>query len=459
MNSSIDYVRPAEPSPSRSSTLAGRLQAGVALNLLGTTFNQGSTLLVNIVVANLLGHEMFGHYTIILATVATIASLGQLSMGYTATKHVAEFRSVEHDRTSRILSLCGIVSCFAAMLAALGLASVADWLAAGVLGARELTPQLRMAAVAVFFTVLNGFLTGALAGLESYSAIARSGVASGTLYAAVCTALAWRFGLSGAVAGLAISAFLQSVVLSVAIRHEAARAGVRFTSHGLWRERAIVSRFALPASLTGLITLPAVWTGSALLARQPGGFEQLALFGAANSFRVMVLFVPNALNNVSMSLLNNQWRSSPGGFRRLFWMNALSTVFLAVGAAALIMIASPWLLRLFGPAFIEGRPVLAILLAAAAIEAIAIAAYQIVVSHGRLWASLWGISVPRDGSLVLLAAVLTPTLGAAGLATAHAVGWTLALLGTGLIVQRLGFNRVEPAVDRDPLRNRARTIQ
>ena len=78
------------------------MQAGVGFNLIGAAFNQGSTLVVNIVVANLLGREAFGQYTMVLATLATLATLGQLSMGYTATKHVAEFRSVQPARTSRI---------------------------------------------------------------------------------------------------------------------------------------------------------------------------------------------------------------------------------------------------------------------------------------------------------------------------------------------------------------------
>ncbi len=142
------------------------MQTGVGFNLVAAVFNQGSTFLVNVVVANLLGRERFGEYTMVLATVATLGTLGQLSMGYTATKHIAEFRSIDPERTSRILGLCAR-RFRSRHLAALVLASAAADRRADAQSPR---PHLRAApaAAAVFFTVLNGFLAGALAGLESY---------------------------------------------------------------------------------------------------------------------------------------------------------------------------------------------------------------------------------------------------------------------------------------------------
>jgi O-antigen/teichoic acid export membrane protein len=419
------------------------MQAGVGFNLLGTAFNQGSTLFVNIVVSNLLGREAFGHYTMVLATLSTVASLGQLSMGYTATKHLAEFRLVEPERASRILWLCGSVSVASALIAGLLLAVSAPWLANTVLETPELALTLRLAAAAACFTVLNGFSSGALAGLESYSALAKVGIVSGTLYAMLCTVLARTFGLSGAVAGVALSALVQSIMLGTVLGRAASRQGVAISVRGAWQERAVLTTFALPASLAGLISLPALWIASAVLARQPDGYHQLALFGAANSFRLMVLFVPQAINNVGMSLLNNQRRSSEEGYKRVFWMTVVWTAISAVGVAGVLFLAGGPLLRLFGPSF-TGRSVLGIMLAAGIVEAVAIAAYQIVVSRGRIWMSLFFVSVPRDCSLVLLAALLAPSLGAAGLAAAYTTSWVLALLVILALVWRLGVSGPPP---------------
>lgn len=420
------------------------MRAGVLLNLLGAAFNQGSTLVVNLVVANLLGRDAFGRYTMLLATLGTVATLAQLSMGYTATKHLAEFRAIDAPRASRILGLCALVALASALIAGLALAASAGWLARSVLGTPDLAPLLRITAAAVFCTVLTGFLSGALAGLESYSALARAGILSGTLYTALCVGLAHRFGLRGAVAGVTASALVQIGVLGAMLVRDARRQGLTMGFSGVWRERPILWSFALPASLNGLASLPAVWIASALLARQPGGYDQLALFGAANSFRTMVLFVPQAVNNVGMSLLNNQRRASAEGYRRVFWMNAALTLASAVAVAGALFLARVPLLGLFGPSFGAGSYALTILLGAAVVEAAAVAAYQIVVSRGRIWASLLCVSLPRDLSLVLLAAALTPALGAAGLATAYAAAWSIALAGILALVSRLGVGTSAP---------------
>jgi O-antigen/teichoic acid export membrane protein len=123
----------------------------------------------------------------------------------------------------------------------------------------------------------------------------------------------------------------------------------------------------------------------------------------------------------------------------VFWTNVLATGVSAIGVALLLLFVSPVVLRLFGPGFAEGQRVLAILLGAAVIEALAVAAYQVVVSHGRLWASFSFIALPRDVSLVVLAAILAPLLGAVGLATAHALAWTVALTATIALARRFGL--------------------
>lgn len=419
------------------SGVATRIQSGIFFNLLGAGFNQGSTLVVNLMVANLLGRETFGRYTMVVATVATVAAFGQLSMGYTATKHVAEFRSLSKERTSRVLGLCAAVSGISALLTAAVLGLSAEWLAVTILGEPALAAELRIAALSVLFLVLNGFAAGALAGLESYRELARAGAASGAVYLLVCITLTWQYGLRGAVSGVAISAAAQTLLLAILLKRESARQGVGLRFEGLWQERGLVTHFALPASLSGLVTLPAVWLSSAILARQPGGFQQLALFGAANSFRIMVLFVPQAVNNVGMSIMNNSRQSSSTEYRQAFWINAFMTTMAAVGVASIVFAAATPLLELFGPTFRDGRVALGILLGAAVIEALAIAVYQVVVAHSRIWGSLFAVSLPRDLTLVLLAALLSPGFGAAGLAAAHTVGWALALCGILFMVRHL----------------------
>jgi O-antigen/teichoic acid export membrane protein len=103
--------------------MRARLGKGVAWSLAGTVATNGGTFALNVIVANLLGRQVFGEYAMLQSTWLMIAAVAQLATGYTATKHVAEFRSSDPARTGRVLGVCTVVSAVAATLAPLSCSS------------------------------------------------------------------------------------------------------------------------------------------------------------------------------------------------------------------------------------------------------------------------------------------------------------------------------------------------
>jgi O-antigen/teichoic acid export membrane protein len=430
--------------PAQRPSVLTRLHTGVLFNLAGGIFAQGSTFALNLVSANLLGRFAFGEFTVVQGTLSTVGALAQVATGYTATKYVAEFRETDPERAGRILQLCGLVSTGTAVVAALALALGASWIAVRAYDTPELTLWLRLAAPGVLFIVMNGFRSGALAGLESYPALARTGVISGIVYILLGIIGTYAGGVTGAVVSVVVSAGVQWLLLGFSLRHELQRWNIPRRPAGMWRERSAILHFALPASLTGAVTLPAFWLASAFLVRQPGGLEQMALFGAANSFRLIVLFLPNAMNNVGTSLLNNQRTASGDDYRRVFWWNLGLTAAVVILGATVVIAIGPLLLRAFGKEFQGGYAVLRILMLAAVIESLAIWTYQVIQSHGRMWLTLFAVTLPRDCVILALAYGLTPAYGAAGLAAAHAGGWTLALATILFLTRRIGLTGLKP---------------
>jgi len=423
-------------------SLLTRLHTGVALNLIGSTFNQGSTFALNLITANLLGRLAFGEFTVVQTTLSTVGSLAQIATGYTATKYVAEFRERDPERAARILHLCGRLSTVTAVLATALLAAAAPFIAVKAYSAPQLTVWLRIAATGVLFIVMNGFRSGALAGLEDYRALARVGTVSGILYLVLGVAGTYFGAIAGALVGIVVSAAIQWVLLGNALRQALDRWKFPSGAVDAWKERATLLHFALPATLTSAVTLPAYWLASAFLVRQPGGLEQIAVFGAANSFRLIVIFLPNVMNSVGMSLLNNQRRTSTEGYRWIFWWNLTLTVaFVAAGAVAVVA-GGPWLLRAFGKDFDAGYPVLRVLMLTAVLESAATWIYQIIQSHGKMWLTLFGVTLPRDLLILALAYSLTPQFGASGLAAAYVGGWALALTTICVISARLGLQAI-----------------
>ena len=427
--------------PTRDSGLAPlrvRLAHGVAWNLIGAVFNQGSTFAANVVLANTLTVLVFGEYAMVQSTVAVLSVLGQLATGYTATKYVAEFRSVNPLRAGHLLGLLGVVSGCMGLVVSFGLFFCAQWLSA-LLEQPGLADALRIAAVALFFSVMNGFLMGALSGLEGYDALGRSCVIGGTLYF-VAAVLGARFGaLEGAMAGIAIAGAIQCVLFWRATLTVAARQGIEIRPGSLRRDADILVSFALPAALNGFLSVPAIWFGHAVLVRQEGGYQSMALFTAANNFRIIALFLPNIVNNVNMSLLNYQLGLQDSRrYRRVLWVNFGLTVTIATGAAAAATLLAPWLLDLFGEEFRAAYPVLVVLMLATIPESVSLALLQVIQSRARMWFTFIGVAAPSYATLAIAAWLLIPAQHALGLAWAYAAAAAVAVAANALMVRRIG---------------------
>jgi O-antigen/teichoic acid export membrane protein len=433
---------PTEPAAPAAS-LRSRFQTGVTFNLIGAILNQGSTFAFNIIAANLLGRQVFGEYAMVQSTVVAFASIAQFAVPYTTTKYVAEFRASDPERAGRILGMMAVLSFLIAGIVSVAFLAASPWIAGSVLRTPSLALALAIASALVLITSLNGFLMGALAGLESYPRLAGALTWSGICYLVICSALAWIGGLNGAIIGLALSGLVQCVLLAFAVRKESALLGINLRFDGLGRERQAILKFNLPAGLSGLTSGGALWLPSAFLIRQVQGYSQMAVYSAAFSLTAVVLFLPNIANNVGTSIINQQKGTGNGPeYRLTFWINLAITAAVIVCAAGMFALLGQEFLRFFGKSFKEGYSVLLILLLSTVPQGLALAVSQIVQTQGKLWLFFLAVAIPRDTMIVLLAYLLIPQYGARGLAIAYVTGWTLAALATVVIVIRIGIDLV-----------------
>lgn len=425
-------LRPLEIS---NASPRSRFQIGLGFNLLGAIFNQGSTFLFAIIAANLLGREVFGKYGMVGSTLVTLSQVAQLACGYTATKYVAEYRSSDKQKTGRIVGMLFVAISISAGIVALGLLASIPWMVNSILKAPELRIGLAVGSGVVFLNVLIGFFMGALAGLEAYRKLSLGLVRYGLFYLAACTLCTWRVGLNGAFAGLLVSALFGCILLYLAFQAECRNQGIKIR-YGLFREeRSILTKFALPAAISGLTFLPALWLGNAILARQPDGYNQLAAFSVAYSLMTAVLFVPSISNSVGWSLLNHhRGRGEQGQYRGTFLVNLLICAGCVLVGASALGALGPAILRLYGKSFADGHLVVLVMLGASIPQALALAALQHLQSQARVWFSFLIVILPRDLLLAVLAYRLIPRHGAVGLAVAYSVAWTFALITTAAIV-------------------------
>jgi O-antigen/teichoic acid export membrane protein len=416
--------------------LRNRLIRGTTLNFIALGFNRGSTLIVNIIIARLLMKQQFGEYVMVYSTLLTVSALSQLATGYTASKYIAEYRYSDPQRTARIMGLCTITSALTAGLGVLILFLFAYFLSDVVLKAPHLESGLMIGSVFVFFSVINGYHIGALNGLEAYSSLAKCGIYSGILSMVIISSGAWLYGLNGAIVGLGMGALLRCAIHNWSLKRTMHMHQLTNEYRDCFqKEKGIIFNFALPSAATGLYMMPMIWIANLCLVRQPGGFGEMGLYSAANNLRIIVLFLPNVLNIVGLSILNNE--KAKGRlitYHRLFKTNVL-LIFLTttVGILLIGLLGRP-LLELFGKDFGNAQHVLWILLIASLFESLSFALYQIVQTKSKIWLSFFLISIPREATLVLSAIYLVQRYGGTGLAVSLLGSTIVGLIITYTIV-------------------------
>ncbi len=416
--------------------LRDRLIKGTAMNIIAVAFNQGSTLLVNIVIARILGKQSFGEYAMVQSTLLSVATLSQLATGFTASKYIAEYRCSDPERAGRIMGLCALVSVAVASLGTILLVAMAPILAESMLKAPHLAFALVMGSGYLFFSAINGYQTGALSGLEAYGSLSIAGVASGVIAIASISLGAWWGGLDGTLIGLSISALARCAIHSWRLIMECRVQGIKPQYRGsLGREKSVIHNFALPAALSGFYSMPMLWLANAFLVRQPGGYGEMALYSAANNLRIIVLFLPSVINSVGLSVLNNEKaKGDIHHYNRVFKFNGFYILIASLCGIVAMGIFGPSMLRLFGKDFGAGHLILWLLLAASLFDGLNIALYQYLQSMEKIWLSFFSINVPREAFLVVASYFLVQPYGGIGLAVAYLASTVLGFIFHLLLV-------------------------
>jgi O-antigen/teichoic acid export membrane protein len=279
------------------------------------------------------------------------------------------------------------------------------------------------------FATLGGAQTGALAGLEAFRTMTAMNVWAGIGGVPIAVAGVWFWGLDGAVWATVATAALQWVLTHVALRAHARQGGIPIRVGGWWRERRILWTFSLPALAQGIMVTPVTWAATAILVNQPHGYLENGALSAANQWFGAVMFLPNAVGGVILPVLSERLGSGDApGARKVLKM----AVALNAGAVIPIVVAgclaSPWIMRAYGPSFAEAWPTLVVVLATSVVVAVTNPVGSVLAAADRLW--LGFLMNTGWAAVLLVATILLVRWGALGVASARLVaylvhaGWT-----------------------------------
>jgi len=400
-----------------SHPLARQMARGTLWSLTSNGVGQAFSLLGSVVTARCLGAGDFGKLAIVIATVNVFAVIGSAGLGLAATKHVAQFRESDPQRTGRVIGMSSATAMFMGALVCAILVALAPWIAVKLLVAPTLVRELRISAVILFFGSVNAYQVGALAGFEAFRSTAVANLVRGLGGFPLLVVGAVYGGLTGAVIANGLMAALSCAAHGLMLRKRCHRHGIRI-SYDLQREDLrVLYRYCLPALIAGMSYIPAVWASNAALARA-AGYVETGLFQAAFHWQTVSLFLAVGVGNVGFPMLAANLRSHRSYVRVLAGNFSLTTG-LTVASALLVAVAAPYIARLYGPQFNNATTVIRIMSACGVLIAINISAGQIIWSLDAASAAM--LFELFRGTLLVAASVLLAGRGASGLAWAHLI--------------------------------------
>lgn len=425
-------------------SLKKRLAVGMSWVMAGSLFRQVANFIAVIFVARVLGMTDFGKLAVIQSTVLMISSFGQAGIGLSTTKYIASNRVTDRPRTGRIIGFTLAFVCVASLLIALLVVTFSRVIGGSLLPGSDIAGDLGLSSIWMMFEIVSLIQIRMLAGLESFRSCAIITFCQGLLLPVVWGG-AYLAGITGAVVCYSVVSIIGCLLGQVLLQKECRRCDIKIQYRNVWGERSIL-RMSTMVWLSETAMNATNWAVGILLARQPNGLVEYALFNAASRYQNVLAFLPTRIFHVSLPVLANlQAEGNRRGFTKaLVGLGGVSVVVTTAGASVLLLFPGT-LMSWYGRGFGAGGDVLGV------IAVLCIASSVWTVASAGLWAAeqskqMLGLDLLRGALLVLLC--LTGIAATArGLALAHLVSY--AVCGALLVVVLCRYLR-QPWVTNEP---------
>lgn len=409
-----------------SSELKKRLISGAFWSALGGMFSRALMLFAFIIVARTLGQETYGEFGIIRSTVNMFVIFAGFGLGMTATKHIAEYKNSDPERASRILTLSALFAIVTASLIAIIVFFSSSWMAENTINAPHLANELKIGAFILWVSAINGAQTGALVGFEAFRTIAKINIIVGFFSVITLIVGTYSNGLHGAVLALALNISINWIINNYAIRLELKKYNMSIFATDWWKERSVLWKFSLPATLGGLMVSPIIWLTSVFLVNQPDGYNEMGIFDAANQWFMAILFIPGLVGKIVLPILSNlNGENKNIQYTKVLKFSLIVNGGIALMVAIIVSWLSPWILGSYGEGFSKGYMVLIYLAFSAVLVSINNVVGQVITSKGKMWTGLFFNALWALSMIIFSWYFIANGLGAEGLAMAYLISYGL----------------------------------
>ena len=311
-------------------------------------------LMGGVLIARLLGKDLYGEYGMVKTTMFYIAGFASFGLSYSSTKFIAEkLNETKEAINAVIFSSLKIALSFSILLCVL-LFLFSHQIALFVEEPRLALP-FKYLGVIIVLRALANTLNGLLGGFKQYKRIGINSIISGSTLFILGAIFTYIWGIIGSFAALMSSQLVLCVLNSFVLRNESKK----YPSKGSDYTNAIL-KFSLPVAIQELFFVICNW-GVMLVLTKYATLGDVGIYSAAAQWYAVVLFIPTLLSNVVLSYLSSINKDKKH-YERLFNKLLLINIICSIIPCFFVFLFSGVISSFYGNEFEELQGVLNILI-------------------------------------------------------------------------------------------------
>ena len=371
--------------------------SGVLWVTVASIISQGFILISNFFIARLLDITEYGEYAILKSTISIFALFAGLGIGLTTTKFISQYKDSDKIKAGKIIGISTFFTFISSLILVLLIIVFSKIIAEKFLNASHLSDEVKFSSMIIFFSAISGLYNGSLVGFEAYKSIAKVSFISACIFLPLQFFLTKYFNLYGALIGLSIYYFLNCIFNYLEVVKQKNKNNIIIEYKNFWDQFPIMYKFALPAFLSGIMVTPVLWICNTILVNQKNGYSEMAIFDAANQWRMAILFLPGVISQIALPLFSKNIGDA-NKFYKILKINILIIGAISCLVALPVSLLSKFLMSFYGKDFMHGSIVLIILAISTILSSVNSVIGQAIVGKGYMWSGLlmnfiWAVTI------------------------------------------------------------------
>lgn len=374
--------------------------------VFGNGLGNALLLVAGIVIARILGKDIYGEYGVVKTTMFQIAAFSTFGLGYTSTKYIAQYVKENQACLREITKSVLVISLISSFSLSFLLFVFSQKLAVFV-NAPQLEMPFRFLGLIVVTRSMSTVCSGLISGYKKFKEQGIVNISSGLIMLVLSPVLTYYFGLLGSLLSLLLSQLFLSLLYVVLLlrlyRKLPVSDGKKFTTD--------IFKFSIPVAMQELTFFLSHW-GATLLLTKYSSLGEVGIYSATAQWNTVIMFIPLLLSSVVLSYLSgiSEKKAHNSMMYRVLLINFICVLIPFV----VVLSCSGWICSMYGPSFEGMQKVLNVFMFCAVLAVLSRVFQNDLISRGKNW-MLFVLRGFRDIiSLVCLYIVLKITSGVHG---------------------------------------------